>query len=321
MNAAKRTAETIAFVACIEHGVLETQTLRLFESLRRFGGQMAGCAAYAVSPRPDRQIGISTRHALRSLDVHHIEEHLNRDCPEYGSANRVAAAAHIEARSGHDIIVVLDSDTMFLREPTQLLLAADVDAAVRPVDVKGMCSAGESDPCDAYWQALCRLSGVDYGLLPWTRTTVDGVRIKASYNGGLVVTRSRLGILQRWADIFFASARAGVMPHAERSPFRAGAGWVESNAGRWWGSNQAALSLALWSRTKRVLELPRTYNYPLHLQARMRANQVAVDLEERVHVHYHWLLEPEGRLQQERRHDTKVALGLDDSLRTLQLTV
>ena len=131
------------------------------------------------------------------------------------------------------------------------------------------------------------LSGIDYESIPWTRSTVDGVQIKASYNGGLVVTRSRLGILQRWADIFFASARAGLMPDVKRSRFRAGAGWVDPSVGRWWGSNQAALSLALWSTTRNVVELPATYNYPLHMQDRMNDKKVAHLPDSWVHVHYH----------------------------------
>lgn len=288
-------ADGIAFVACIEPGPLQDQTLRLFESLRRFGGRLAHCSAYAVSPRPDRRIDAAARAELRTLGVVHIEEHLNRDCPEYGSANRVAAAAHVEANYAHEILVVLDSDTLFLREPDQFLLAPDVDAAVRPVDVKGMCSSGLSDPCDRYWQDLCTASGIDYASIPWTRSTVDDVRIKASYNGGLVVTRSRLGILQRWADIFFASARAGLMPAMARPRFRAGAGWIEPGVGRWWGSNQAALSLALWSSTRAVTELPSTYNYPLHMQDRMDQEEVAHLPDSWVHVHYHWLFETEHR--------------------------
>jgi hypothetical protein len=280
----------VAFVACIEAGPLARQTLRLFDSLRRFGGRFSGCPAYAVSPRPSHAIDRETRAALRALDVVHIEEHLNRDCPQYGSANRVAAAAHVEAHASHEILVVLDSDTLFLREPIELLLAHDVDAAVRPVDIKGMCSSGPDDPCDDYWQRLCRLADVDYAAIPWTHASVDGARIKASYNGGLVVARTRGRILQRWAEIFFASARDGLVPRSRSNRFRAGAGWVEPSVGRWWGTNQAALSLALWGSTRAVQELPPGYNYPLHLHARMPRDRNA-DPATWVHVHYHWLFD------------------------------
>ncbi|MBA3241945.1 MAG: hypothetical protein H0T60_12025, partial [Acidobacteria bacterium] len=129
----------------------------------------------------------------------YIDRILNTECPEYGSANRVAAAAHIEDTRPHEILVILDSDTLFLREPSELILAPEVDVAVRPVDLKGMSTGGPADPSDLYWQDLCRCCGVDYDQVPWTKSSVDRRRIKANYNGGLVVVRGGLGILRRWA--------------------------------------------------------------------------------------------------------------------------
>ena len=281
----------VAFVACIEGGVLEAQTLLLFESLRLYGGRFAGCAAYAFSPRPGHAISEEARRGLDELGVHYSDAVLNTECPEYGSANRVAAAAHVEETRAHDVLVVLDSDTIFLREPDEFLLPPGVDVAVRPVDLKGMCTEGAGDPFDAYWRDLCRCCGVDYEQLPWVESFVDRRRIKASYNGGLIVARGKAGVLRRCADYFFASVREGLAPRREGQPFRAGAGWVESHASRLWGSSQAALSLAIWNGTRGVCELPPTYNYPLHLHARLDPALARETLRGLVHVHYHWLLE------------------------------
>jgi hypothetical protein len=60
-------------------------------------------------------------------------------------------------------------------------------------------------------------------------------------------------------------------------------------ASEYWGSNQAALALAIWERTTRVRHYPDGYNVPLHLLVSRP------DLMERprqgppVHVHYYWL--------------------------------
>ena len=279
-----------AFVACIERGVLEKQALLLFESIRRYTGRFRDCPIYAVSPRADHSISASARNKLQQLGVVHIEEILNTECPEYGSANRVAAAAYVEQQHTHDILVILDSDTLFLREPNEILLQPDVDVAVRPVGVKGMCTSGPTDPFDAYWRDLCRCSGVDYDQIPWTESFADRCRIKASYNAGLVIVRRELGIMQRWSDFFFNSVRQQLKPYSHDRRFRTGAGWVESGASRLWGSNQAALSLAVWSTTRNVQELEPTYNYQLTLH-----NLINKKLRKRVfpslvHVHYHWLL-------------------------------
>jgi hypothetical protein len=284
----------VGFVACVEGGVLEEQTLLLFESIRRYGGRFSGCAAYALSPRPGHAISAGARKRLDELGVHYSDKVLYTECQEYGSANRVAAAAYVEEAHPHEFFVVLDSDTLFLREPSEILLPDGVDAAVRPVDLKGMCSDGPEDPFDSYWRELCRACGVDYERLPWVESFVDRRRVKASYNGGLLIARGGAGVMRRCAEYFFASVRLGLTPRPEGQGFRAGAGWVEPGGAKMWGSSQAALSLAVWSGAGGVRELPPTYNYPLHLHGRVDPETRRETMPRLVHVHYHWLLE-EGR--------------------------
>ena len=281
----------VAFVACIEGGVLEAQALLLFESIRQFTGRFRDCPIYALSPRSGHDISKNARDKLDRLRVSYIDITLNTECREYGSANRVVAAAYIEEKYPHELLVILDSDTLFLREPERIFLPPEIDVAVRPVDVKGMCTTGAADPFDSYWRSLCRCGGVDYEQIPWTMSFVDRRRIKASYNGGLVIVRGELGILKRWRDLFLASIRQGLTPYAEEWRLRSGVGWVDSTASKLWGSNQAALSLAIWSSTRRVQELPPTYNYPLHSHQQIEAATDHAVFPQLVHVHYHWLLE------------------------------
>lgn len=284
----------VGFVACIESGVLEAQTILLFESLRLYAGRFSDCALYALSPRAGRAISNNARRKLDKLGVVYIDRILNTECPEYGSANRVSAAAYVEETYPHEILVILDSDTLFLGEPSEFALPPDIDVAVRPVDVKGMSSGGLSDPFDHYWQALCRCCGVDYDKIPFMESFVDHQRIKANYNGGLVVVRSGLGILRRWADFFFRSVREGLRPYPDARSFRTGTGWVEPAASTLWGSNQAALSLAIWSASRRVNLLPPTYNYPLHQHLQINVALARKVFPQLIHVHYHWLFAPDA---------------------------
>ena len=283
----------LAFVACIEPGVLTHQALLLFESIRAFGGKFAACPIYALAPRAGLGVDRATRDRLDAMDVEYIDEVLNTECVEYGSTNRVVAAAHIEETTTHDILVVLDSDTLVLREPEAFLLPDEADVAVRPVDYKGMCTTGVRDPYDGYWRSLCEVCGVGYDEIPWIQSYVDAVRVKASYNGGLVVARRDRGILGCWREFFLASVRAGLQPRAEPVAFRSSTGAVAAPASRMWGSNQAALSLAMWSTTRRVQTLDRTYNYPLHAHADLRQRRVE-DFNQLVLVHYHWLFESDA---------------------------
>src|SRR5580765_4847895 len=89
--AAEPVAQTAGFVACIEGGMLEAQAFLLFASIRQYGGRFSDCPIYAVSPRSGHGISKSARGRLDDLGVTYIEKILNTECPEYGSANRVAA--------------------------------------------------------------------------------------------------------------------------------------------------------------------------------------------------------------------------------------
>lgn len=275
------------FVLCIENNAIREQALLLCESIRRFGGRYRSAPIFAVAPRAGFGIDYWSRMRLKWLDVEYAEEPLNRICPEYGSANRVFAAAWVEKRARSEWIVVLDSDTIFLREPE---LPTDADVAVRPVDVKGFASRGPSDPHDEYWTRLAEIQGVSLNCLPFIRTTICDQRIRASYNGGLVVVRTKTGILGAWADLFSRSVAAGLRPvRGQDLNLFSSTGFVGKVASEYWGSNQAAAALAIWSNTTQVIHYPDSYNVPLHLlvdQANLipRARKSPL-----VHVHYHWL--------------------------------
>lgn len=277
----------VTFVLCIENNAIREQSLLLCRSIRRFTGRHRRARIVAIAPRPGLGVGPETRRQLDELEVGYVETPLNTRCPEYGSANRVMAAAWAEPRVDSTWIVVLDSDTVFFTEPE---LPAGADVAVRPVDSKGMTSAGPDDPFDEYWRRLAALHGVPLEVLPFVPTTDGDHLVRASYNGGLIVVRRDAGILQAWAELFERSIQDGLKPwQGSGLNVFASTGYVGEAASEYWGSNQAALALAIWGRTRRVHHYPEAYNVPLHLLA------ARPELMERprdrppVHVHYHWL--------------------------------
>ena len=277
----------VTFLLCIENNAIRAQALLLCESIRQFGGSHRGAPILAVSPRPGLGIDDDTRRRLDALGVEYVEEPLNRACPEYGSANRVFAAAWAESRARTEWIVVLDSDTVLLEE---LELPSDADVAVRPVDSKGSATEGPHDPFDDYWRQLAELQGVGLDLLPFVNTTDRRHRVRASYNGGLVVVRRARGILGAWADLFARSVAAGLKPWQGSSlNVFASTGFVGQEASEYWGSNQAAAALAIWSTTDRVLHYPDAYNVPLHLFLEHPELASIPRTSPLVHVHYHWV--------------------------------
>ena len=265
----------LAFIVCIEKGFLEEQSLLLFESIRRFGGRYKGAPIYACSPRAGFGVSDATRSSMRALGVTYIEEPLNRDLAYFAYANKNFATAYIERNTRHDALVFLDSDTIFLREPSELARLSEYDALVRPVDSKGICSSGESDENDVYWRRLAEVTGVSLEKLPMTRTSVDGVPIRANYNGGFIAVNARLGVFNRWMHNILAIHHQQLKPKPDS----------------FWGTGQSTLVMALYGTCEKIGLLPNSYNYPLHQAGLMSADNRIQHSKDVVHLHYHWMFE------------------------------
>jgi hypothetical protein len=274
----------VEFVLIAEAGILEAQALLLCESIRCFAGAYSRSPITVVSPRSARRPSSSTLRKLDRLQAEYLPIEIDSCCPEYGTSYRVHSAAHIERRSGPPVIVQLDSDTMFLAEPELSLTGSD--AAARPVDVKGMCTIGPGDPFDNYWRELCALVGVDYEQVPIIETIIGGQAVRACYNGGFYAARRACGIFERTEDIFRRLVAAGLKPWTADGPtVRTGTGVLRGAATAYWGTSQAAFSLAAVAGCHLVRLLPDTYNIPLHLIDHL----TMPDPAPLVHVHYHWL--------------------------------
>lgn len=282
----------IAFLLCVEANRLEAQALLLCESLRTFGGRYRRAPILAVSPRPHLALGPEARARLDLLGVTYAAEPLNDTGSPYGTLNRIVAGAWAEKVSPRPYLVLLDTDMIFTGEPD--FVRADV--GVRPVDVKGSASGGPGDPLDAYWTRLCELGGIASERLPMLTTTVDRVPIRASYNGGFTVLRRDLGILGKTRDVFFASLKENLRPFAGTGlNVEASTGPVGVEASEWWGSSQAALSVAIWSTTSDVHVYDERYNIPLHLLAQPDRSWPLRPGHEPVLLHYHYLAEEPHR--------------------------
>ena len=283
---------TAGFVLCIENNAIREQALLLCESIRRFGGRFRDSPILAFSPRPGLGVDRETVSRLRDMDVAYVDEPLNTRCPEYGSANRVFSAAWAESNLDSDFIVVLDSDTVFLDEP-ELPLSGDL--AVRPADTKGSATRGPGDAFEEYWLALARLHGTSLDRLPFLQTTIDGEHIRASYNGGFIIARRERKLMSRWADLFAQSVEAGLRPYRGHDVgIIASTGYVGKTASEYWGSNQAALAIVAWAdAAARVVHYPARYNVPLHLLAEQGTIDPAWQEVTPIHVHYHWMFDPE----------------------------
>jgi hypothetical protein len=280
---------SVEFVLVAEAGILEAQALLLCETIRCFAGAYARSPITVVSPRRARRPSASTLRKLDQLQAEYLPIEIESCCPSYGTSYRVHAVTHVERRPGPPVIVQLDSDTIFVAEPDFSL--DECDAAARPVDVKGMCTTGPQDPFDNYWRRFCALVNVDYERLPLIQTTVDRQRVQASYNGGLLVARRSSGIFERTDSFLRQSIAVGLKPWLGESPtFSTGTGTLRGAATAYWGTSQAAFSLAAVAGKHSVRLLPETHNVPLHVLDRM-ASPIPAPV---VHLHYHGVFSPDS---------------------------
>lgn len=293
VDAALREGE-VAFLFCVEANRLAPQALLLAESLRTFGGRYRNAPILAVSPRPHLALGGGDRKRLEALGVTYAAEPLNETASAYGTINRIVAGAWAERVSRSPYLVLLDTDMVWLGEPS----FARADAGVRPVDLKGSATGGAGDPLDDYWARMCSFAGIDLDRLPFLRTTIDHSLIRASYNGGFTVVRRDLGILERTREVFFASRAAHLRPWAGAElNILASTGFVGRAASEWWGSSQAALAVAIWSRTSDVRLYDDRYNVPLHLLVEPGRSWPTEGASAPILLHYHYLAEPRFQAQ------------------------
>ncbi len=278
----------LEYVMIAEAGILERQALLLVESIRLLPGDAGTAGVTVVSPRPDRRPTQATLRQLERLGAEYLPLAIDSPCPYYGTSFKLGAMAAVEKRPGPSTLIMLDSDTLFLAPPVFDL--GERCAALRPVDGKGMCTAGPDDPFDEYWRRLCALCDVSYDDIPWVEAAKDGLRVKACHNGGLVAANRRDGLFATSYEFLGRSVAVGLSPRpdsAQTATFRTGSGRVSGQTRQIWGAAQAVLSLALVSQGLEARILPPTYNVPInHFELLVRRFPEVASAS--VHVHYHW---------------------------------
>lgn len=272
---------TVGFVCCVERGKLEGQSLLLARSIRRFGGSLADAPIVAVAPRAGHEPSPATLAAFRELGVTTVVEHLNHAHPDYGMANKWAAARWAEEHLETEILAFLDSDTIVVSDPAAFRLPPDIDVAAAPVDRKDKGSTGPGDRREDYWIRMYELTGVTQR--PFITTPADGQRIRAYFNGGLVVTRRELRLFSEWYRDFRALLDADHLPPEGR-------GYLDQ-------LSLAPMVTRHWDRA-RVLDW--RYDYPLPHRPRLQEPARSAALEDLAHVHYHRFFAHPGFLDEVR---------------------
>ena len=120
---------------------------------------------------------------------------------EFYYSGKVFAAALAEqiAEQDDQILVWLDSDTIFLGRPDEFDLAENICFGYRPVMHNLMSSLYHEPPTD-FWKRVYELLGVqDEAFFPML-THTDRQEIRPYFNCGVIAVRAQRGILRKWLE-------------------------------------------------------------------------------------------------------------------------
>jgi hypothetical protein len=231
--------------------------LLLAESLRAFGGRLAGSPVMALVPVAG-VLGPELEAGLLACDADLVPFALPEPLDAVPLAERAAGAAQAEvvAQEIARLLIWLDSDSLILREPLGLQIAPEARIGCRPVDLRLIGSPWDEEP-DAFWEAIYAGCGVKRDCIFSVRTAVEGQVIRAYFNAGCLVVRPEARLLRRW--------QAAILTLVGRDEFHALGGRERLFF------HQAVLAgtlLAALSREE-IAELPPTVSYPLHLHERV----------------------------------------------------
>ena len=264
----------LAFLICVERGRLESEAILLVESLREWGGRLAGSPVYAFAPRPGHEPQPATVERLEALGTTLVTEPLVERFAQTPTFNKVAVSAWAERELEHETLVFTDTDAAFFSEPAELV-GGDWVAALRPVDrrIAGSKGKGKNEP---FWRKMYAELGVSER--PFVETTVGQMRIRAYWNTGLVAARRSAGLFSAWETALERLFDAEIVQNR----------WPQFMDQLSWAGVTADLH-------DRIRILPDSYNYPLPHRQALAPSARDLDLAQIAHMHYRlWLHLPEA---------------------------
>lgn len=248
---------TFAFVA--GPGRAQREALVLARSIREFAGSLSGSPILVLVPgaTPALEAGILDEFAGLGAEFICFEIDPERASFPFADKVHAAAAAETVTRNQSRDLLFMDSHSLVLDDPGEVLLEQGHDLGCRPVDHK-LIGSPYDEPVDAFWQLIYDRCGVpEDRLFPMT-TTVDGIRIRPYFNAGFLVVRPERGLFELWRENFDRLHRSQHFEEFYRQDplYRI---FV----------HQAILAGSALSQLAQpaVQELPRSVNYPLHMHA------------------------------------------------------
>lgn len=269
--------QQLIFTTLAIPGKSELDTLLMAESIRTFGGSLAGNPIWVIVPAGWGPLSMPIQEKLSQLKAKIIPFEISPETQNFPFATKTIAAAAVEeqAKGQTERLTFMDSDTLVLQDPNEFLITVDKVFGYRPVHHKLIGSTWD-DELDPFWQLIYRICDVpEENIFPMT--THAGEQIRPYFNAGLFVTRPESGLLARWKDIFL---KWYLQPE-----FRA---YYDDNKLYAIFIHQAIFTGVLLHKMKQdeLFEFSAKINYPLHLHNDIPPEQRPATINDLVTARY-----------------------------------
>jgi hypothetical protein len=269
------TKHQITFVCCVESGALEAQTVRMIESLRRWGGKFKNAPVFAVTPCFGPPIAKKTHQIFDLFQVEYLSFQNKNKYSWNKFLNKPSALAAVEKLVTSESIGWLDSDLLIVDEP-ELLTLKEGESFLACASDKNIGSAGPEDPNEQYWQKICSCLGLNLEEVPWIKTEQEGVPIRLYWNSGIFVYRRSTDFAEHYLQTFIQICNSH----------------IASQKAGFFFNDQVALGLTMIKMRIPWRALPYSHNYPMgskthkdwYNEELLRAAKI---------VHYHDAMWPE----------------------------
>ena len=261
----------------------EGNAILLAESIRTFGGAVSQYPIRFLCPNPNDEISQRVRERLFSSGATIVPVKADESIPDFPFADDVQAAAYAESLELgiSDLMAWLGNDTIVLQEPKAFMLPAGKSLGYRPVHITNIGSQLNS-PLDPFWTAIYERLNVPQDRVFPMKAHIEEISIRPYFNAGHLIVRPERRLLQEWRNAFFQIYDDAGLQRLYRQ---------DENYSTF--IHQAVLAGVILSSLTRgeMEELPREYNYPIHLYDQDKTRTRPSSLEELVTFRHHEFFE------------------------------
>ena len=159
------------------------------------------------------EFSIEGQAEFSSLNATMISFHIEESTLNFPFAAKVFASASAEssAEGRTALLAWMDTDSIVIQEPVELLLQSEKQLGYRPVD-HTLIGSTYAEPIDSFWEMIYNDCHVERDrIFPMTASADENV-IRPYFNAGMLVVRPEVGLMQAWRDNF---KRIYKTPHYE----------------------------------------------------------------------------------------------------------